>query len=326
MNLEFCDVSTGDYLNTVQANVRQVPRRAMKSGYLYVLVHPSDPTLVKVGITILKPEKRLAQHNSNYEKYAGQIVKKTGQKWELKTYMEVPEPYLAEAVFWGATPLADIPFRGGVEVVNLEWKYVQAGLDAVKKAGVRLSSEQLPNYPDWVYAYTRWMNKRLEGRGITLLGHVKSMCSGKASFQCSNGHEWRTRCAYVAEGEGCPQCGIGDRNPDEIWQAAKLGYLCLLIHPDKPGIIRIGLTYNKSDGNEENSWEGWEVHRYRFVEDPVAAETLIWKLLGHPLPHGREPIEIALSTAEQAFRDLIPEMHREIALAEKKKEGVQKTG
>ena len=51
----------------------------MKSGYLYVLVHPSDPDLYKIGVTILHPEKRLAQHNRHYEEYAGQIVKETGQ-------------------------------------------------------------------------------------------------------------------------------------------------------------------------------------------------------------------------------------------------------
>ncbi|WP_436037029.1 GIY-YIG nuclease family protein [Variovorax paradoxus] len=36
-----------------------------KTGYLYVLVHPSDPDLYKVGVTILEPGERLAQHNQN---------------------------------------------------------------------------------------------------------------------------------------------------------------------------------------------------------------------------------------------------------------------
>lgn len=85
----------------------------MKSGYLYVLVHPSDPDLYKVGQTTRHPEERLAEHNSRYDEYAGKIVKETGQKWKLKTYIAVPDPYWAEAVFWGATPFADIPFRGG---------------------------------------------------------------------------------------------------------------------------------------------------------------------------------------------------------------------
>jgi len=40
---------------------------SMNSGYLYVLVHPSDPGLYKIGVTTHHPEKRLAEHNSNYK-------------------------------------------------------------------------------------------------------------------------------------------------------------------------------------------------------------------------------------------------------------------
>lgn len=97
-----------------------------------------------------------------------------------------------------------------------------------------------------------------------------------------------------------------------------------MIHPDKPGVIKVGLTYNEQCF-ERNVWEDWEVHRYRFVEEPVLAERLIWELLGQPLPHDREPIKIDLSVAEQAFRDLIYKMHRETALAEKNKEHIPKT-
>ena len=75
----------------------------MKSGYLYVLVHPSDPDLYKVGQTTRHPQERLVEHNSDYSKHAGRIVKETGQKWELKTYIAVPDPNWAETVFWGAT-------------------------------------------------------------------------------------------------------------------------------------------------------------------------------------------------------------------------------
>lgn len=289
----------------------------MKSGYLYVLVHPSDPDLYKVGQTTRHPKERLVEHNSNYEKYAGQIVKETGQKWELKTYISVPDPYWAETVFWGATPLADIPFLGGIEVQEMEWEWVQAGLDAAKKAGVRPPPKPLP---DWVYAYTARMKKRLEGRGITLLGHVRSK-HGKSNFQCSNGHEWRTVSNNVAEGEGCPQCGIGKKTPEEVRQAIKPGILCLLIHPDKTGVIKIGMTYSTLEQcYAENVWDDWEVHRYRNVEEPVLAESLIWELLGYPLPNDREPINIDLSIAEQAFRDLHYRLQSEIALAEKEKE------
>lgn len=224
----------------------------MKSGYIYVLVHPSDPDLYKIGVTTLKPEQRLAQHNSDYSKEAGRIVKETGQKWELKEYHAVLDPYWAEKSFWGATPFADIPFQQGIEVKRMKWEWVQAGLDAAKKSNLRPPD----TLPDWVYAYTKWMNKRLEGRGITLVGHVNSMVSGKSTFQCINGHEWRTRSAEVAEGKGCPHCGTGERKPEEVWKAAKLGYICLLTHPDKPGIIKIGLTYNTLEASfENNDWD-----------------------------------------------------------------------
>ncbi|MFW2539221.1 MULTISPECIES: GIY-YIG nuclease family protein [unclassified Legionella] len=157
----------------------------MKSGYLYVLTHPSDINLFKIGQTTRDPLKRLAEHNSNYKEYTGRLVKETGQKWEIKTYIEVPDPYWAESVFWGSTPLADIPFLGGIEVHTMEWEYVQRGLDAAKNAGLRPSPKELP---DHIYAYTAWMRKRLEGRDITLLGYVRSKF-GKATFRCGNGHE-----------------------------------------------------------------------------------------------------------------------------------------
>jgi hypothetical protein len=294
----------------------------MMSGYIYVLVHPSDPDLYKIGITTRKPEQRLAQHNSDHTQLAGRIVKETGQKWELKEYHAVPDPYWAERVFWGATPLADIPFRQGIEVETMPWEWVQAGLDAAKKAGVRPGPKPLP---DHVYANKAWMNKRLAGRGITLIGHVRSKY-GKSNFQCSNGHEWRTVPNDVAEGKGCPHCGIGEKDPEEIRQAIKTGLLCLLIHPDKPGVIKIGLTYRTLEQcYEENVWDDWEIHRYRHVEEPALAESLIWELIGYSLPNDREPINIDLSIAEQTFRDLIPQMQREIALAEKKNEDAQKT-
>ena len=290
----------------------------MKSGYLYVLVHPSDPDLYKVGQTTRHPEERLAEHNSNYEEHAGQIVKETGQKWELKTYIAVPDPYWAETVFWGSTPLADIPYQGGIEVQKMEWEWVQKGLDAAKKAGLRPTTKELP---DHVYAYTAWMNKRLEGRDIALLGYVRSKF-GKATFRCSNGHEWRTRPDYVAEGEGCPQCGIGDWDPEEMRRAINPAYLCLLTHPDKPGFIKIVLAYSTLEQYfEENDNDGWVIHRYRDVEEgPVLAESLIWELLGIPKPNDSEQIEIDVRVAEQAFRDLIYRIRREIALAGKENE------
>jgi hypothetical protein len=294
----------------------------MKSGYIYVLVHPSDPNLYKIGITTQKPEQRLAQHNSDYTKQAGSIVKETGQKWELKEYHAIPDPYWAETAFWGATPLADIPFRRGVEVEKMDWEWVQAGLDAAKKAGVRPPPEPLPDY---VYAYTAEMKKRLEGRNITLVGLVTSR-SGKATFRCGNGHEWKTRSAHVAEGEGCPMCGIGEQDPEEIRRRTKAGVICLLTHPDKPQFVKIGLAYGTlEEVHSEWLWGDWEMYRYRNVQEVALAESVIWKLLGKPLPHDREPIKKDLNVAEDAFRNLIYAMQEEIALAEKAREVANKT-
>src|SRR5213083_3496942 len=108
-----------------------------KAGYLYVLVHPSDPDLYKIGVTVLRPEKRLAQHNSQFDKAAGRIVKETGQKWELKTVIAVPDTYWAESAFWGETPFPLFYPYDGVEVERMDWPMVQKGLDAAAKAGIR---------------------------------------------------------------------------------------------------------------------------------------------------------------------------------------------
>ncbi len=294
----------------------------MKSGYLYVLVHPSDPNLHKVGITTRNPEHRLAEHNSNYDEYTGRIVKETGQKWGLKEYHAVPDPNWAEIVFWGATGLADIPYRRGIEVEKMEWELVQKALDAAKKAGVRPGPDPLP---DHVYAYTASIKKRLEGRGITLLGYVRSVISGKANFRCSNGHEWRTTPLHVGEGQGCPECGIGERDPEEIRQRIKAGVICLLTHPDQPGFVKIGLSYGTlEEVCRERPWGDWETHRYRNVEEVALAESLIWGLLGEPLPYGSEPIKKDLNEAEDAFRKLIPAMREEIAFEERRKEDTHK--
>jgi hypothetical protein len=266
----------------------------------------------------------LAQHNGDYTQIAGRIVKQTGQKWELKEYHAVPDPYWAESVFWGTTHFADIPYRYGVEVERMDWGQIQKGLDAAKKAGVRPGPEPLP---DHVYAYTASIRKRLEGRGITLLGYVRSIISGKSNFRCSDGHEWRTTPRLVGEGQGCPECGIGERDPEEIRQGIKAGVICLLTHPDKPGFVNIGVGYGTlQEVCRVRPWGDWEVHRYRNVEEVALAETLIWELLGEPLSLDREPIKKDLNVAEDAFRKLIYAMREEIAFEERRKEDTHKTG
>lgn len=183
----------------------------MKSGYLYVLVHPSDPGLYKIGVTILHPEKRLAQHNSQLEKYAGQIVKETGQKWELKTDIAVPDPYFAEKAFWGATWVVDMPGGAAIEVMRLDWKTVQAGFDAARAAGVRPP----PAPPSTAVRNAEWMLQQLEGTGITFQRY-RGLIKG-TDFQCEKGHEFTESAGLVAHHKSCPLCGPDYRTP---WRRA----------------------------------------------------------------------------------------------------------
>jgi hypothetical protein len=170
----------------------------MKEGFLYVLVHPSDPDLYKIGVTILPPEKRLAQHNRQHETYAGQVVKQTGQKWQLKTYIPVVDPYRAERAVWAATPIADIPYRNGVEVERLDWSTVLLGLEAARKAGPRPADE--PGKRD-----RNWMVTQLQGSKIAMIGHYRGLVA-YVDFECDEGHVFRESPGLVARLRSCPCC------------------------------------------------------------------------------------------------------------------------
>jgi len=290
-----------------------------KPGFIYLLVHPSNQNLYKFGITTWKPEDRLAEHNSDCKRQAGKIVKETGQKWQLKEYHAVPDMGWAEEVFWASTAYSVTPYSKGVEVCEIKREEVFSALDKAKKAGLRPPPSLKPEF-DNIYAYTAEMKKRLQGRGISLEGYVTDR-SGKSNFICSNGHKWKARSMAIAEGAGCPFCGIGTKDLEEIWKTAKLGYIYLLKNPDMPGFIRIELSY---DMNVNFKWEdNWESYRYRYVIEPVLAEKLLWEMLGKPLPHNREPIEMDLKLAENAFKNLIFKMQNVIAEAEKEKEKLQ---
>lgn len=171
----------------------------MKSGYLYVLTHPSDPDLYKVGVTIRDPKKRLAQHNQQLDKCAGMVVKETGLMWELKLFIEVEDPYWAEKAFWSATWASLIPFRGGTEVWKMDWGTVEVGLDAASKAGVR------PPKSVKLLRNREWMLKQLEGSGIAMLTPYGGLIR-KVEFQCEKGHIFIENPTPVAERKTCPCC------------------------------------------------------------------------------------------------------------------------
>lgn len=178
----------------------------VKPGYLYVLTHPSDPNLYKIGVTVKAVEKRLAEHNSQLDKAAGMYVKETGQMWEIKTVIEVPDPYWAERAFWMSTPFPDIPFLGGVEVLRMDWQMVEKGLEAAKEAGVRLrniSTSQIrqerkkDNFDKMV--------KELEGTGIEFVNGYHGRIR-RTEFKCSKGHNFIKSAGQVAYYKVCPIC------------------------------------------------------------------------------------------------------------------------
>lgn len=173
----------------------------MESGYLYVLVHPSDPDLYKVGVTTLAPEERLAQHNRNHTECAGQIVKQTGQRWELKTIVAVADPYWAEAVFWGSTGLSDMPGGVTIEVRQMTWRQVQDGLEAVRRSGTRPP----PRPRDRPVRDRNWMLRQLEGTGITMIGRYRGLITG-VEFRCDKGHIFKESPGLVDHRKSCPCC------------------------------------------------------------------------------------------------------------------------
>ena len=173
----------------------------MKSGFLYVLVHSSDPNLYKIGATTLDPEKRLKQHNRELAEYAGEIVKETGLPWKLKTFIEVEDPSWAKRAFWLATPHSLFPFLGGIEVQKMDWEVVQRGLEAAKKAGVRLLHKQKENPA----RKQEWLQKQLEGTGIKMLGGYHGLVRN-VEFQCENGHVFKTSPGKLVNRKSCPCC------------------------------------------------------------------------------------------------------------------------
>ncbi len=168
-------------------------------GYLYVLRHPSDPLLVKVGRTVQTPERRLAQHNGDFSKVAGQIVKETGQKWRLEKVIEVPDASYAEAVFWEVAH--PHPFRGKIEVTRMADGMLKMGLLAAREAGVRPS----PKPRTKPVRNRDWMIKQLEGTNLTMIGHYRGLLTG-VEFECSNGHVFKASPGLVANMKYCPFC------------------------------------------------------------------------------------------------------------------------
>lgn len=174
----------------------------MKPGYLYVLGHPSNPNLHKIGVTVLHPEKRLKQHNSNYSEYAGRVVQDTGLEWYLKTYIQVPDPYWAEKVFWDTTSFPLFPGGVSVEIYEMEWDTVQSGIEAAMRAGVRPE----PTNKRTQVRNRDWLNTQLIDTGIVLVGPYLGLIR-RTEFQCAEGHRFLMSPGRIAHDPSCPSCG-----------------------------------------------------------------------------------------------------------------------
>ncbi len=112
-----------------------------RDGFLYILRHPNriftdyglrdDEHLFKIGVTTRTVKIRLKQHNTNFTKAAGMVVKETGRPGEVQGGYSVQDEYVTESIFWGNTPFADIPFMGGVEICPMKAEDVQKAMEAV---------------------------------------------------------------------------------------------------------------------------------------------------------------------------------------------------
>ena len=112
-----------------------------RDGFLYILRHPDrtftkfglrgEEHLFKIGVTTRTLKVRLKQHNTDFTKVAGMVVQETGRLWEVQEVYSVQDVYLAERIFWGNSPFADMPFLGGVEVMPMKPEDVQKSIDAV---------------------------------------------------------------------------------------------------------------------------------------------------------------------------------------------------
>ncbi len=182
---------------------------AVKSGYIYILKHPSDSSLVKVGITTRGPSERLKEHNTDLKAQAGKIVAKTGKKWELKEAHKVPDVYMAESAFHDRYPLSDMPFlksevfKMDNQIFTEDW--VREGINLATSVGIRSDVTQPPIPKTKPKKGQEWVKEQLKDTGIK---PIKGYGNGitRVLFECEKGHIFKldsgTLCRFLA----CPVC------------------------------------------------------------------------------------------------------------------------
>ncbi|OOF25171.1 hypothetical protein BZJ19_09100 [Salinivibrio proteolyticus] len=183
---------------------------AVTPGFIYVLIHPSDQYLIKVGMTTRSPQVRLKEHNTQFDKAAGQVVEATGQEWIIKEYFEVEDTYNAESAFFHRSPLTEIPHALSDELLKLDdkymnWDWVNEGLVAAKSAGIRSNTSQPPNPKPEPKKGAKWIEAQIEGSGLK---PIKGCGNGitKVSFECPEGHIFKISGYSLIRFPFCPVC------------------------------------------------------------------------------------------------------------------------
>lgn len=183
---------------------------AVKPGFIYLLIHPSDPLLIKVGMTTRDPKVRLKEHNTQFDKVAGKVVESTGKLWEIKEYFAVEDTYHAESAFFQRSPLTEIPHMLADELIKLDekhitWDWVNQGLELAKAAGIRANRNAAPIPKAKPKRGAKWIIEQLEG---TRIKPVKGAGNGimKVAFECSSGHVFKLDGNTLVRFKCCPLC------------------------------------------------------------------------------------------------------------------------
>ncbi len=183
---------------------------AVKAGFIYVLTHPSDPNLIKVGMTTRTPEVRLKEHNTQFDKPAGKVVEDTGQQWVIKEFIAVEDTYNAESAFFHRSPMTEIPYALSDELLKLDnrfitWDWVNQGFEVAKSVGIRRDTSLAPIPKPKPKKGAQWIEVQLKDSGLKPL---KGFGNGitKVAFECPNGHVFKLDGRTLVRFPFCPVC------------------------------------------------------------------------------------------------------------------------
>ncbi len=94
-------------------------------GYLYLLLHPDKPGVVKIGRTTRSPQQRLAEHNERG--LLSEIARASGKPWELIHYVPVKDASRAEGYVWD---YLCVPKFGKIELHGMPLEFIMEALKA----------------------------------------------------------------------------------------------------------------------------------------------------------------------------------------------------